>query len=64
VLLTLIGSGMEIQRVAFTNKPSLIQVGTSEVSLYRDAWTVEQVNNLKLKGEAAARVPLRGSPPP
>ena len=42
VLLTLIGSGMEIQRIARSGKPSVIQVGTSERWLYRDALTVEE----------------------
>jgi hypothetical protein len=42
VILTLIGSGMEIQRVASFSKPSMIQVGTSERWLYRDALTVEE----------------------
>jgi hypothetical protein len=64
VILTLIGSGMEIQRVAPSGKSALIQVGTSETWLYRDAWTVEQVNALQLKGERWVRIPLKESPPP
>ncbi|MES1243464.1 MAG: AAA family ATPase [Acidobacteriota bacterium] len=47
VILTLIGSGVEIQRVAPTSKPGLIQVGTDERWLYRDALTVDQVAALQ-----------------
>jgi hypothetical protein len=64
VALTLIESGMEIQRIVPFRQPSVIQVGTSEKALYRDALTVEQVSKLQLVREKEVRLPLKSSPPP
>lgn len=64
VVLTLIGEGLEIQRVAASGPPSVIQIGTSKASLYRDALTVEQVNRFQPPERKTPRLPLKSSPPP
>lgn len=70
VVLALIESGMQIQRVEpFRAEPfrkrSMIQVGTSKDALADEPITVEQVQNLRLLSpRARERQPLAQSPPP